>query len=215
MEDYLKKSKQIENLANDPDALSSHIDLHLHNLHESLPMTSQSFASNIASGIQYLNSKIPRPSNPLPLSKEFQPSEAQKQKFNRHYEAVNNPIDILAHVKKGTLTSDHMEALQTVHPQLLYDMRKRFIDMADPEKARKLPYHVQKSISMFMGSPLRESMTPQVALANQAIYKMNQMEKQAMQGAPVKSTQKGLSSINAGQMAATDVTKQEIGKPSK
>lgn len=212
MDDFHAKSQQIKTLAENPDVLSAHIETHLHDLHESLPMISQGLANSITNGAQYLNSKIPRPVVEMPLSSKFEPSDAQLQKFNRHFEAVSNPIDVLKEVKSGTLTGDHMEALQAVHPELLGEMRTKLISSADPEKVKDLPYHIQKSISMFLGQPIKESMLPQVAAANQAIYQTQNQLKQAQMQAFGKTTQKGLEKLNQASRSATQVAKQEIGK---
>lgn len=216
MDEFSQKIAQIKQLAEDPTAMSGHIANQVHDLDQSLPMTAQSLSNVITNGAQFLNSKIPQAKVKLALSSKYEPSDVQKQKFNRYYDAVDNPIDILKEVKRGTLTAEHMEALQAVHPELLNEMRQKIISHADPERAKKLPYHIQKGLSMFLGQPVHESMLPQVGQANQAIFQANQIQKaqqnQQMMG---KSTQKGLSELSISKRAETATQKDESGSAGK
>lgn len=209
MDEFSQKTAQIKQLAEDPEALGSHISNHLHDLDESLPTISQGFANTITNGVQYLNSKIPQPKIKLPLSSKFTPSELQKEKFDNHFDAVHNPVDVLKEIKSGTLTSEHMEALQAVHPELLQEMRAKLIAQADPEKAKKLPYHIQKGISMFLGAPLHESMLPAVMASNQELYAANQQIKNQQQASAGKTTQGGLSKLDIAKRAATETQRDE------
>ena len=208
MDSFSQKTAQIKQLAEDPEALSSHISNHLHDLHDSLPTISQGLGNTITNAAQFLNSKIPQAKINLPLSSKFKPSETQKDTFDRYFDAVSNPVDVLKEIKSGTLTSEHMDALSAVHPELLQDMRKKIIATADPEKAKKLPYHIQKGLSMFLGTPLHESMLPAVALSNQAVFTANQQQKNQQQGSG-KTTEKGLSELGVAKRAATTTQRDE------
>ena len=197
------------NELSDPATLSAHIQNNTNALQETLPNVSQALASHIARSSQYLGSKIPKPISTFPLQEKWEPSEVQKQKFERHYDAVNNPTEILHHISKGDLTSEHMEALQSVHPELLQDMQHKLRSEIRPEVAAGLPNHVKRSLSTFMGTPLEPIDVPAMKLSNQATFQKLQQQKAAQAQMVRKSTQKGLSEIGLGKRAATETQKDE------
>src|SRR6185312_9826300 len=102
---YDQRVEKIKELSQDPDALSNQTSMHIDSLHQNLPNISQGIATSLASSVQYLNSVRPKTNeNNLPLSPKMKTPEAQKQKFNRIYDIVNDPVSTLHFVKHGTVT---------------------------------------------------------------------------------------------------------------
>jgi t-SNARE complex subunit (syntaxin) len=144
---------RIKELADNPDALSAQTSNHIDSINQNLPKISQGIATTLAASAQYLNSVMPKPNaNKLPLSHDLKVPEAQKQKFNRIYDAVNDPISVLKDVKSGTLILDQVKAIQSTHPELYNEMKKRMVTMANPNTAKNLPYHTKQSIALFLGT---------------------------------------------------------------
>lgn len=177
---YDKKIDRIQELANNPDTMTAQMSNHIDGISHELPGISQGLSTSMAASIGFLNSKIPRPKNNLPMNAKWVPSLAQKQKFNTYFDTVSNPIGVLGHIKNGSLTSEHMEALRATHPELLQHMQKQLIQNFSPDKAMKLPSSTRRSLSMFMDQPLYDGNLPQVVIANQATFQMpNQSQNQA------------------------------------
>lgn len=210
--DYDQKVDRIRELNSNPDALSAQIAGHVDGVSKHLPQVSQGITNSIAQSAAFLNSKVPRPSIELPLSPEWRPSIAQKQKFDRYYSAVENPIISLKQIKHGTLTLETMEALKATHPELLHHMQQQLKFNLNPSASRKLSPPVKRSISMFLETPLDNGQLQTVMAANQAIFAMpaqRPSEQGMMQG---KTTQGGLGKLNVAKRVATrpnEATREE------
>ena len=196
---YASKTERIKSLTSNPEALQAHIANHVDGMYHALPNVSQAVASHIVNTVQFLNSKIATPPNDMPLSKGWEPSEAQKQVFNEYYSATNDPLSALKQIKNGELTSQTMEALQVCHPNLLQEMRSKMVSTLNPEKVKNMPLHTQEALSQFMGQPLSSAMLQPVRAANQMTFQNpapTQANKMQMQG---KTTAKGLDKLNIAQ----------------
>lgn len=192
---YTKATKRVQELMANQGQLMDHVAKNTDNLYEAAPHVSQSLHQTMINGVQFLDSKIPRPSSQLPLSSPWEPSVSQKADFNRYYRAVNDPVAVLKDVKDGTLSRQSIEALQIVHPELLSEMRQRVIENLNPKKAVNLPYATRVALSKFMGEPLDESMVPKVLASNQLALQMPPLATQSQPRAP-RSTVGGLKELN-------------------
>jgi hypothetical protein len=172
-------------------------------LYEDAPNISLGLNTAMASAVNFLASKIPRPPSQLLLSQEWKPSNAQKQDFMTYYKAVNQPLSALKDLKSGTLLPQTMEALQVTQPHLLQEMRSKVMEHLNPKKAQKLSYPVKMSLSLFMGQPLEEGLIPSVIASNQVSFAGPQ---QSQQSAPKKrnSTLGGLKELNMASRASTE-----------
>jgi len=164
---YSQNKSTLEDFS-DPAELKKHLTDNTADFFHAAPNITQGIHSTVTNGLQYLNGKLPVPVNPMPLSKDHEPPTQSQHHFNHSFDIVDNPLSALEHVKNGTLSSLHMEALQNVYPNLLKDMQKKVLEHMDLEKAKDLPYPTKLSLSKFIGQPLDESMTPQGIVANQA-----------------------------------------------
>lgn len=193
MGDYEKKRKRIQELASDPNHMLDHMTKTTAAIHEAAPDVAQGLHNTMAKGVQFLNSKLPRPVQELPISGKWQPSLPQKQTFNRYYQTVDDPIGALKRVKNGTLNNQDMEALQTVHPDLLNEMRMNVMQNIQKEKAHNLPNGTKIAISKLLGQPVDENMVPSSIQANQTAY---------LQPEQPKITVKGTKNLNMAKRSA-------------
>lgn len=199
---YDGKVERLQELAGNPETLMNHLQKNTGGIYESAPHISDGIHSSMINSIQFLNSKIPKSMNETPLAPKFKPSNGQKQKFDRYYKIVNDPLSAMGQIKNGSLNGETMEALNATHPQLLDEMRKHIISNFNTEKAKELPYATIQSLSMFLGQPLDSSMLPSVMIANQ----------QALQN-PVQS-QSNQKIMNA-QPSQKDIEKLDVAGRSK
>lgn len=201
---FKQRSDRISELANNPDALVSHIDNNISGMSQHLPNISQGISTTMATSVNYLNSQLPKPPQQLPLSRPTDISEPQKQKFNRIYDAVSDPISVLQYVKDGTVTMDQIHAVQATHPELYNHIKDNFMKV-DPREAMNLPYKRKLAMGMFLGTPLDESMIQSVALANQGTFAVAQANKNAQQP---KSTEGGLAKLNIADKYKTETYRE-------
>lgn len=169
---YTKHAERIQNLATNPSELADHLDTTTKELYNAAPNISTGLHSTITMGLQFLYNKLPKPNNELPLNAPWKPTPSQKSKFNKYFQAVNDPLSALKQIKNGSLSNETMEALQTVHPELLKNMQQLVISHMNPKKIPQLNYSTKISLSKFLGQPLESSMLPQVLSANQNALSM-------------------------------------------
>jgi hypothetical protein len=193
-DEYLKQVNQIKKLNNDPHAMLDHLSGNTEALYAAAPHITQGIHNSMIAGVQFLNSKIPQPSDQMTLSPEWNPSKSQRFKFENYYRAVNDPVSVLGDVKNNSLTNESLEALQSVHPKLLQDMRQKVIEQMNPEDAKDMSYSSKLNLAKFLGQPLDQNMMPVMIAANQATFNAPQL---GQQSAPQSGAKTGRGSMKS------------------
>lgn len=205
-ESYDKRVERIQELASNTDSLVDNMTKNTQALYDSAPNISGGIHSTMINAVNYLNSKIPRPANPMFGSDDFEPSESQRDQFNGVYNVVNDPISVLNQVREGSLSNDQLAAVQTVYPHLMDEMRKTVMEQMTPEKVKEMTYSSKMVLAKFLGQPLDESMTPTALLSNQAVLQGPQQSSQGMTKTPKgrpKTTLGGLKELDLASRSAT------------
>ncbi len=196
MDHYDKNVKKIQELGNDPTSMLDHLDKTSKSLYSSMPHVTNGLNQAMIKSVQFLNAKLPKPNSELPFSAKWEPTKSQKDKFNRYYAAVNDPLIALKQIKNGSLSNETMEALREVHPELLAEMQQKIMSELNPKK-KNLNYATQIALSKFMGHPMNNSMLPQVVASNQQSFMMQAQQEQQSSGGVGKSTLGGLKNLDA------------------
>jgi hypothetical protein len=144
----------------------------------------------------YLNTMRPQENIPkLPFDAPLSQT-AQQRNYNRALDMAIQPLSILNHVKDGTLTPDRLQHFTSMYPELhdhlKSEITKKILDAQ--MNGEKPSFTVRKGLSMFMGSPMDSTLTPQSIQAAQGVF-MAQSQAQAQQAPPVKN-KKGTSSLS-------------------
>ena len=200
--EYKNITDQIKQHASNPETFADNLAENTAQMHEAAPMITQGLHTSLMQGVNFLNSKIARPATQMALDQEYEPSRLQRMQFGKYYAAVNNPTNVLANIKDGSLSNEHMEALTAVHPKLLQEMRQQVIAKMNPDKARSLPYPQKVALSKFLGQPLESNLTPTGIMSNQAALNMNLSAQSAPQTGR-KSTLGGLKQLKASSRVGT------------
>lgn len=167
---YDEKAKQITALAQNPKMLASVLTDQLSPLQAEMPNISQSMLNNAINDVSFLYQKLPKPKNPQFLDPKWKPSPAQISKFNKYYEAVNNPLTAISQIKKATLSMETVEALKATKPQLYEHMKQQLKAMLVHDEMKKLNNRQIQALSLFMGEPLQTNQLQPVMAANQATF---------------------------------------------
>lgn len=209
MKGYERKSSQIREIANSPDInnMASTLTKSTEGLHHVVPNVSQSLQIAGTRALNFLQSKMPKPSTEMIGDQAWEPSKAQKSGWLNLHDIVNDPISALDHVRHGTFNSQHLEALSTVHPELLNEMQQKVMENMDPAAVKSLPTSTKMALGTFLGSPVSSSVLPQSLLANQSVYQAKGAQLQ--QGLTGKSNEGGLKELNLAKRAATDTEELE------
>lgn len=114
--------------------------------------------------MEYVNQIMPRPpspNNPFAKNVTWIPSDYEIAAFERKMSVLDNPYSVLEEWRNGTLTRDHMEALEAVFPEVLNGIRKRIQEAVANGEVEPLPYQERAKISLLMGIPLDPSLSMQ------------------------------------------------------
>jgi len=208
--EFDKKSSQIREMSmKTPQEFSDHLAETHKDVANALPNIAPHISSIAARAVNFLASKLPRPAVEFPGQAEWQPSKSQQASFLHYYDAINNPIGILDHVKDGTLSMHHMEALNAVHPDLLRDMQTKVMENATPKNMQKLNYSKKIALSKFLGQPMTQSLLPGAVLASQASFNKPMGAPSASAPKRKSSSLGGLSKLNRAQESATETQRDE------
>lgn len=142
----------------------------------------------------YLNSIRPQElAPPLPFDEKIEDPEAERE-YDHALDLANQPLSILNDVKDGSLTAESLKHFVGMYPELHDQLAKSIVENISKKQLAEenVPYHTKQGLSLFLGSPMDSSFTPQSIQAAQAVFAAQKSAKQAAvaQGAPKKTTNK-------------------------
>lgn len=158
----------------------------------------------------YLNGLKPRESvNKLPFDHE--PDNApQKRAYDRALDIAANPLSIVKHIKSGNITPQHLAHFTGMWPELHDHLSKEITNriVRGQVKDEKPSFKVRQALSLFLGSPLEATFTPNAIVAAQSAFTPVQPPQQA--GKPKKDTGKiGSKTNNLYQTADQNAEKDQ------
>lgn len=195
---------RVSQLANSPELLQQHLTKHAEGLAEHAPNTAMALQTASARAIAFLASKAPQEAQAGPLGPKLKLSEQQKWTFQRYYDAVERPTDILQHAAAGTLTPMDVEAVRTCFPALYQDMQQKAFEKLAEHKG-PVPYKSRLMLSMLMGQDVDGTLSPQAILSAQAVYmtpSQKSPEDKTGPAATGRATQTGMGKLSLSRMAS-------------
>lgn len=175
-----KLSQHVEN----PQQLIDHLNDTTKDLSQYAPKTAQSVQMTVSRATQFLQSKLPGNNiHQAPLGHKYIPSKVEISKWHSYYNVVENPILALHQVSNASIIPETMEALEAVYPKLLSEMQTTVMDHMTKAMAKKqvIPYRTKLALSMFLGSDLVSSLSPQSMLATQNVMSTATQAKQSQE----------------------------------
>lgn len=161
-----KKAERIGRIASDLGAFNSDaqksaaiLSAVTGDLSEEATMVQQVVMSKIGQATRYLAEQVPTAETPAsPLNPHtFVPSDRQIAQFERKMQAVFEPMSVLKEIRNGTLTKEHVEALEAVYPKLLEALRARVRERLGMLKG-PVPYQARQSMQLFLGDEFQSDM---------------------------------------------------------
>lgn len=180
-EAFKNVSNNITELISNPEKLQETVARRTIHLNNVAPETTNAAVVTAIKGLEFLNSKMPKPTTDVSSSnlftkREFEPSQLQLSKFERYVQAVENPMSAVDDLKDGTLTREAAEAIQVVYPNLFAKMQEQVIEtVQDPNV--KIDYNKRLQLGILMNIPTDSSLMP----ANIASLQNNIMFQEAEQ----------------------------------
>ena len=132
----------------------------------------------------YLNSMRPveSPTRPFDVHRE---DPHKKREYEKTLDLAIQPLSILNKIKDGSLNENHMKSFTAMYPELHAELSKKITERMAQDKLdeeKRPPYKVRQALSLFMGSSLDSTMTPQNMMAAQATF-IQQNNQKAMANA--------------------------------
>jgi hypothetical protein len=204
-EAYKNVSKNLQELNGNPEKLMERTVKAGAVISKHAPDTALLVGDRLVRATQFLAKKMPKPireTTLLPNQKDYTPSTIELAKFERYVQAVDHPLSVLEDFENGTVTREHIEAIQEVYPKLYQQVRQtafnRMRDVTDP-----LPYNKVIQLSILLNLPGDDSLLGKNIKALQENLKPG--EEQAAAGQPmVNSTQGGAAEVDMAAREASD-----------
>lgn len=150
MKDYPKVARAIGYLAENPQAIASHLQRELPALNSQHPKAVASIAINIQRGVEEIYKTIPkRPYSPTLQDGGFSPTRAQKVAVLRLWQAMGDPAMALQF-------GDHtvFAALDNTYPDLQADGRQQMMHHIQNSKT-PIRGRQARQLTQFIGAPVR------------------------------------------------------------
>lgn len=128
-----------------------------------LPGHSQAVGEMTAKAVNYLNQLKP---NIMPqgiFDKEHKPSKAEQANYERSLDIANQPLITLKELQKGTLLPNDVHIVRNLYPELFNKISQKLVNQIIESKSKgtEIPYGIRLNASLFLGTPLDRTMTPQ------------------------------------------------------
>lgn len=195
----------IQNLANNPEALVDRIHSQTAALADMAPQVTQAINDTATRAVQYLGTKVPPPTDQFALDGEPKARpKAQVAAFQTALDTINDPLSVLKHVKDGTLTSTQVEALSHVYPKLYDEIRAHALAELT-HHTDKLLFSQKTALSKLVGTPLVRQLSQPTLAANQVSMAATTAQDEAGSASKAaRPSQKGLSKLSVADRAQTD-----------
>lgn len=130
-------------------------------------------AQTAVRGSNYLMSKLPPDTMGIktlqPKFDDITPSEQEMAAFLRAATVVDNPMSVFESLRRGDLTTDEVDALRNVYPEM-YTQLQSLVLSEVATLDRPLPYDKALALGHLIGVPAHPTMTPEfIATQQQAL----------------------------------------------
>lgn len=99
-------------------------------------------------------------------------SQSEADRYLRYVEAIEQPLETLARLDDGSLTADHVDAIEAVYPKTLNETRQEVIEALSIAEAegRDVPFDARLRAGVLLRIATDVALDPQVLAAIQASF---------------------------------------------
>lgn len=203
---YNNLRKRVNERIVDLDAQTRQIALNTGAVARVAPNTAIALGDTMARALTFLHTKMPQDSEGYEdqfFKRDYQPSDYELAQFERYLQVIEAPLTVTEELLAGTMTQEHVEALQEVYPALYQDLVQNLTE--ELVKQPKLSYSKKVQIALLFGIPADESMRGSSIVELQTIFADQQREQENSIAPTAGAAQK----INVASREATDITKAQ------
>lgn len=163
-----KIDEQVQAFNNNPQQLLNNTS----NLNHYMAPQAQETMAMLGRTAQYLHTIKPQATQASALDTKIEPSKAEVAAYRRQLSLVEQPLQVMQHIKNGTLQPQDVATIKTVSPALHDQIAKAVqTEMVDHvQGGGSVPYPMKQSLSLFLEQPLDSTLTPMGILAMQQTY---------------------------------------------
>lgn len=191
-----KLDQQLQQLQKNPDPL---MDIGGKTNHY-MPSHGQALGTLAAASVNYLNSIRPEPVPQGPLGEPVLPGKIEQAQYDRALTIANKPLVVVNAVKEGSISPQDVQHLKMIYPGLYSRLSQKLLNQAieHQSKGGMIAYKTKMGMSLFLGQDMDSSTWQQNIAFNQMALSGGEPPQPAGGGGgqPIKTSQKGLSSIN-------------------
>lgn len=134
-----------------------------------IPEVSQALGKSSGDAIDYLKSIKPQSVQSSPLDSKLPIDKQKMVDYARALDTAVSPLSVLSKVKDGSITPKDVANLRSMFPDLYARIGQKMTAelIENINKGTVVPYKTRIGASLFMGTPLDSTMTPQAILAAQ------------------------------------------------
>ncbi len=190
-------SANLSKLQTDPELMNTRLAKSTARIANAAPLVANEMQEALVRATTFLQTKLPKPinsgSNEM-FQREYQPTSMELAKFERYLQTVEHPLSVMDDLEKGTLTSEHIEALQTVYPALYGQIQQEVLDQVASPAGQSMPYSKKVTLGILLNIPTDESLQSYAIQALQANFLPNEtVESPTSNPKPVNTASMGLS----------------------
>lgn len=185
---FEKRIEELTKIMTNPSAMADMMEQNLKGLSMIAPNISNSLAMQATNAAMFLYSKAPKPpeQNAIGLKQEWKPSDSQLASWERYVDAVENPSNVLKDLKQRRLTSEGVEALRSVYPNLYSKLTQK---IAEKFNDKSLGYQDRLQLSALFHMPIENTMKPQTFAMLQSNFTQPQAQPTPVKSGSVKFSQ--------------------------
>lgn len=164
---FKKTVEKLTKIASDPNYTMEMLEKSVAPIQDAAPQLSMKVQLKTRQAASYLLEKTPKnPSmRPTMFAKDWKPSKIQLAKFERIAQAVEDPKSVLKDLESGNLTTESVEALKEIYPEIYKRIVYQLTENMD--KLQNLPYQERLRLSILFDVPLEPTLEPAFVAAMQ------------------------------------------------
>ena len=167
-EDPWEVAQMAAKTAADPQKMLSILDNIAADFDEHAPTAAMDARLSTARMINFLASKAPKASVYAPGMPEIMPSQTELNRFERYMRAVKDPTSVLDDALQGTLSTEGLEAVRAVYPDVYSHMQSSLADQIN--NAPNVPYNRKIQLSALLGQDMAGTLNPRLGMMAQSTY---------------------------------------------
>lgn len=165
----------VRQLAGNPAQMADRVARLVEPVQGEAPKTASALAMKATQAVAFLAQKAPAPKIGQSLIPQHQTprfADAEVARFARYLKAIEDPASVLEDAKDLKLSRESVEAVKAVYPRLFEQMQRDVMTEIGRLEARgelkdRLPWEKRKQLSVLLGVPADETLTPEFIKAMQ------------------------------------------------